>query len=245
MIQIFTTVVNRPEFVTLQNKLFKKHLKNKYEFHVVDDSIDENITEKFKNICSSENINYHKKPKTQTTYPARDCANAIQWTYDNLIIKNITEDIVLFLDSDMFLIKEFDIEEYMKNDIIGGLPQTRGNVNYIWNGIMFFNMSKIKDKNINFSDGIIEGQMTDVGGATYYYFLRTGIKIKESDIKYPDHFKGIDLTEQEGYNIELHLKENFLHYRAATNWHSSWKSSDDPLKKKITIFEKLIEEILI
>ena len=41
---------------------------------------------------------------------------------------------------------DFDIEEYMEDAIIAGLPQTRGHVTYMWNGIMLFNMSKIKNK---------------------------------------------------------------------------------------------------
>ena len=40
---------------------------------------------------------------------------------------------------------EFDVEDYMSDTIIGGLPQQRGEVVYMWNGIMFFNMLKIID----------------------------------------------------------------------------------------------------
>ena len=47
-VQIFTTVVNRPDFVEIQQKLFKKFLKDEYQFHVVDDSIDEDISKEFK-----------------------------------------------------------------------------------------------------------------------------------------------------------------------------------------------------
>ena len=73
--------------------------------------------------------------------PAQACAHTIQWSYDNLIKKNHSDDIVFWeTDSDMFLIDEFDIEEYMSDAIIGGLPQGRGHVTYMWNGIMFFNM---------------------------------------------------------------------------------------------------------
>lgn len=46
-IQVFTTVINRPDFVKIQNKLFKKFLKDEYQFTVVDNSVDDNISEKF------------------------------------------------------------------------------------------------------------------------------------------------------------------------------------------------------
>ena len=251
MIHIFTSVVNRPDFVTLQDKLFKKFLKNEYTFHIVDDSVEPQITEQFENICSLNGCEYYRKPLTNKPLnPAQACAHTVQWTYDNIIRKNHTDDIVFFLDSDMFLIDEFDIEEYMEDAIIAGLPQVRGHVTYMWNGIMFFNMPKIEDKDIDFSEGIVEGEMTDVGGYTYWYFLRTGIEMKRTDEEapvYPTHYNDIELQNDEvtkGYNVELHLDSKFLHYRAATNWHSNWKGSDDPLEKKTIIFNKIMEEIL-
>ena len=246
MIHIFTSVVNRPDFVILQNQLFKKFMKNDFKFHIVDDSVDSEITEHFEIACSLNELEYYRKPPTNKRMnPAQACADTVQWTYDNIIRKNHSNDIVFFLDSDMFLIDEFDIEEYMDDAIIGGLPQQRGHVTYMWNGIMFFNMPKIEDKDIDFSDGIVEGHMTDVGGMTYWYFLRTGIKMKESDVDYPTHYNDIDLQRDAGgYNMELHLDGKFLHYRAATNWYANWKGSDDPLSGKTKVFKQIMESIL-
>jgi hypothetical protein len=120
----------------------------------------------------------------------------------------------------------------------------------MWNGIMFFNMPKISDLDIDFSDGVVEGKMTDVGGHTYYYFKKTNIEMKKTDEElpiYPTHFGDIELQNDEvtkGYNFELHLDGKFLHYRAATNWHSNWKGSLDPLSNKTKIFNQIIDQIL-
>lgn len=250
MIQIFTSVVNRPDFVILQDKLFKKFLKNQYSFHIVDDSVDLNISKKFKKICSENNFLYYKKPKrTNQMNPAQACADAVQWTYDNIIREECLNDIVFFCDSDMFLIDEFNILEYMEDVIISGLPQTRAHINYMWNGIMFFDMSKIEkiDLNIDFSDGYIDNILTDAGGHTYFYFKKNNISMKETDVQYPTHFNDIEIQKQEethGYNFELHLDGKFLHYRAATNWHSNWRGFEDPLINKTKIFNQIIEEIL-
>ncbi len=248
MIHIFTSVVNRPDFITLQNKLFQKFLKNKYQFHIVDDSIDSEISEEFKNICSQNKFEYYKKPERKTQLnPAQACADTVQWTYDTLIKQNHKEDIVFFCDSDLFLISEFDIEEYMEDAIISGLPQYRENITYMWNGIMFFNMPKMEDLDIDFSDGYVDGVLTDVGGNTYYYFKKNNIKMKEIDVQYPTHYEEIEIQNEEvthGYNFELHLDGTFLHYRAATNWHSNWRGSQDPLINKTKIFNQIIESIL-
>jgi hypothetical protein len=250
-IQIFTSVVNRPDFVEIQDKLFKKFLKNDYQFHVIDDSISFEVAEQFKNICEKRNLKYYKKPKNNVNMnPAQACAAAIQWTYDNLIKENCKNNLVCFFDSDMFLIDYFDVEEYLSDSIISGLLQSRGSINYMWNGIMFFNMPKISqiDTEINFSDGYVEGQLTDVGGHTYYYFKKNNVIMKDTGAQYPTHYNNIELQNDEvtkGYNFELHLDGKFLHYRAATNWHSNWRGSEDPLEKKTKIFNKIIEELLL
>lgn len=246
MIHIFTSVVNRPDFVELQQRLFKKFLKNEYQFHIVDDSIIESIESEFQSVCFENGLKYYKKPSRSVAMnPAQACADTVQWTYDNIICKNHSEDIVFFLDSDMFLIDEFDIGEYVEDAIIAGLPQVRGHITYMWNGIMFFNMPKIGDKNIDFSDGVVEGHMTDVGGMTYWYFKKTGIKMKETDVQYPTHYNDIDLQKDAGgYDMELHLDGKFLHYRAATNWHSNWRGLDDPLVGKTKVFKQIMESIL-
>lgn len=247
MIHIFTSVVNRPDFILLQDKLFQKFLKNEYHFHVVDDSIEQTISEQFYNICSENGFSYYRKPeRTVQMNPAQACADTVQWTYNTLIKENHKNDIVFFCDSDLFLIDEFDIIEYMSDAIIAGLPQYRGSVTYMWNGIMFFNMPMMGDLDINFSDGVVENEMTDVGGHTYYYFKKNNIQMKETDVQYPTHYYDIELQNEEvtrGYNFELHLDGKFLHYRAATNWHTNWRGSQDPLTYKTKIFNQIMETV--
>lgn len=250
MIHIFTSVVNRPDFVVLQNKLFRKFLSDDFKFHIVDDSIEPNLTKEYKNICTEKGLEYYRKPERITSLnPAQACADTVQWTYDNIIKINHLNDIVFFCDSDLFLVDEFNISEYVKGSVICGLPQYRGRITYMWNGIMFFNMPEVNkiDLNIFFSDGFVDGEMVDVGGYTYYYFQKNNIKMKETDVIYPTHFNDILLQNEnvtKGYNFELHLNQKFLHYRAGTNWHSNWRSSDDPLKEKTLIFEKIVDSIL-
>jgi hypothetical protein len=90
--------------------------------------------------------------------------------------------------------------------------------------------------------------MLDTGGQTYHYFKRNKIDMKVTDKEspeYPTHYNDIDLQKDAGgYNFELHLDGKFLHYRAATNWHSNWRGSEDPLANKTKVFNQIIESIL-
>ena len=250
MIHIFTSVVNRPDFVALQDKLFQKFLKNDYRFHVVDDSIDENISSQFKEICELKNIEYYKTPETlEHNNPSTKVGNVIQWAFDDIVKKECSSDIVFWTDSDMFLIDEFDIQEYMSDCVIAGLPQIRKHIKYMWNGLMFFNMPKLLelDSDIRFNVDFVDGEHLDTGGETYRYFKKNNIELKETDVQYPSEYNDIELQNEEvtrGYNFELHLEGKFLHYRAATNWHSNWRGSDDPLVKKTMIFNQIIDNIL-
>ena len=60
-VQIFTSVVNRPDFVEIQKKLFDKFLEDEYQFNVVDDSLDEQISSEFKEVCKNYGITYYRK----------------------------------------------------------------------------------------------------------------------------------------------------------------------------------------
>lgn len=248
MIHIFTSVVNRPDFVSIQDDLFKKFILGEYKFHVVDDSIDDNVSEQFKNICQERGIEYYKTPKDlEHNNPSTKVGNVIQWTFDTIIKKDCSNDIVFWSDSDMFLIDEFDIVEYVSDCVIAGLPQIRKHIKYLWNGIMFFNMPKLLelDSDIRFNVDLIDGEHLDTGGETYHYFKRNNISMKETDVQYPTHYNDIDLQKDAGgYNMELHLDGKFLHYRAATNWHSNWRGLNDPLVGKTKVFKEIVGSIL-
>lgn len=255
MINIFTSVVNRPEFVEIQKKTFDKFLKEEYQFHVIDDSLEESISNKFKEICKENQISYYRKPQGNRSLNesrwngARHACETIQWTYDNLIKAKYCNDLVLFLDSDMFLLDHFSMVDHMEGEIISGLKQGRGKVEYMWNGIMFFNMPKIVeiDPDLNFSDGLVEGEMTDIGGHLYYYFKKNNISLKDTGVDYPTHYNDLDLQKDaSGFNMELHLDGKFLHYRAGTNWHTqeNWKTSKDPLKMKEEIFNQIVGDLI-
>lgn len=272
--QIFTSVVNRPDFVETQYRLFKTFLKDEeWQFNVVDDSMEESITEEFKSVCDIYGIKYYRKPQNpdkkfdNPLAGARHATETIQWTYDTIIKEKHDQDMVLFCDSDMFLLDEFSIEEYIKDEVIAGALQVRGPIEYIWNGIMFFNMSEITKigPDLNFSDGDVEGNMTDIGGHLYYWFLENNVKFKNVNeggttpddcAEYPDEYNGINLifdnnddmwTKPEGgFRFELHLENKFLHYRAGTNWHtqSSWKTKEDPIRKKAEVFNQIIKDFI-
>lgn len=234
-LKIFTTVTNQPPFAELQAQTFKKFVDCDYEFHLIDDSL--NFSEQYIKICKDNSIFYHKKEEKITPHdPMAACAFAVQWTYDNLI-KKCKDDIVLFLDSDMFLLEKFNIVEYMQDKTILGCYQKRGHVEYLWNGILFFNMPKILSLTgeLNFSCGMIDGELCDVGGGTYYFLKQNNISINDITVQqtYDGYYRGYEVE-----NMESLMDEKFLHFRGGTLWDGKVDVYERKLKHLNNILEK-------
>lgn len=252
MYQIYTAVVNRPNFITYQKKTFDKFLNHPYTFTVFDDSIDDKITEEIKNLCNNIGITYIKTPRNLKHHdPAIACGAVIQWGYENYI-KN-TDDLVMFIDSDMFLFDYFNADEYTRDCDLAAVPQYRNDVCYPWNGLMFLNMASLPDKEINFMPGVINGIQTDVGGNVYHMLKRrpetffkhinhtSHIMEERGNLEsIPERFRG---DYKDYFCLEI-LMGKFLHYGSATNWKHVWRSIEDPTKEKTAYVYNFLDTIL-
>lgn len=184
-ILVITHSYNRPDFIEYQYLTFKKFLKDDYEFVVFNDGPTNKLAELIAKTCENLGIRCIRVPQEihQQPYLPRDpwedwncpsvrTANAIQYSFDILAFDH--NGIVAVIDSDMFLIRDFSIADYLKDNDIAAVAQWRGSmgcIKYIWNGIMLFNMNTLPNKrSLNFNCGSILGNHTDTGGYTYYYF---------------------------------------------------------------------------
>jgi|UniRef100_A0A6C0LSW2 hypothetical protein len=153
--KIVTAVVNNPDFIEIQYHTLNKFFKGPYEFIVFNDAKDfpdftneGDITIKnaIENTCKTLGIQCINVPNEQhktIKCAATRCADSM-----NYILKYQLQnpDKYLLLDSDMFLIDDFDIDKYSKYDCAIVL-QSRNNhtINYFWNGIYYFDFNKMKN----------------------------------------------------------------------------------------------------
>lgn len=278
---IITHSFNRPDFIYLQYITFKKFLKNDYEFVVFNDAPQEYMYKQINKTCERLGIKciripqeIHERPYLKRwpdenyNHPCIRCANVVQYSLDMRGFDH--EDIVMIIDSDMFLIKELDIYNLMKEYDLIGLPQSRDNgIVYLWNGILFFNMKTLPNKNtINFNCGQVEGVGVDVGGHTHYY-LKNNPDIRKKFINVQhlwrlacptcqiDNLKCNHNTRElitAGYNralikfiqsgpdnAELLMDNTFFHYRAGGNWDNK---SAKYHEQKTKLLHKFINDII-
>ena len=156
-------------------------------------------------------------------------------------------DILVLLDSDMFLVKKISIRQKLSDyDMISRQIHNRGTVPHIWQGILFMNMKTLPNiRTINFNCGRVDNLPVDAGGYTYYYIRdNPDIKIKYIEQLYSLDFRctdcnrtkrytcnhmrnelknaGLDDAQavyfEQSHNSQFFYDRHFLHYRSGTNW---------------------------
>jgi hypothetical protein len=202
---VITSAYNRPDFIEIQYNTFKKFLQDDYEFIVFNDANNLSLQQAIQNKCADLGIQcinipqyIHDQPYLERWPneglhdPAVRNANVVQYALNNFGYKH--KGIVAIIDSDMFLIKPFSIEDFLNGYDMAGVAQSSSKneraVSYLWIGIAFLNMEKLPEKKlINFNCGQIEEIPVDAGGYMHYYLQ----KYPELKIKYFGPFYPPDL----------------------------------------------------
>lgn len=158
MIKVLTAVVNNPVFIEIQYFTLKKYMKCDYEFIVFNDAKkfpdftnggDVTIYQQIIDMCSKygiQCINIPNDSHIQNKDAAIRCADSY-----NYILKYQLSypNKYLCIDSDMFLITDFNGDDYLNYDCAIVL-QSRNNfqINYMWNGLFYFDTTKMQNLNL-------------------------------------------------------------------------------------------------
>ena len=153
--KIVTAVVNNPTFIEIQYNTLKKFFKGEYEFIVFNDAKSfpdftnggnttiknsiEMLCNKLEITCINIPNEQHKNNKKASIRTADSMTFILNYQKQN-------PDKYLLLDSDMFLIDYFDINKYSQYDCAIVLQSRNDSkINYFWNGIYYFDMTKMKN----------------------------------------------------------------------------------------------------
>lgn len=261
---IMTHCYNRPEFISWQSQTFKKFLKDDYEFVVFNDAPNEELFALTEQVCQDLNIKMIIVPQQLHEFrggPSVECADTIQYMMDTLGFDY--PGLVVLIDSDMFLIKDFSIEQYLKKYEIAAHPQYRvgehGIVTYLLPNLIFFNMQTLANKHtLDFDLGFIDGVNTDTAGFTHFYleshpklkWLRTNIfnrdskreeLVMEASLRSAYQSKLWDFESVNKFDYEFYIDFSFLHFKAGSNWN---KLEENQFSEKKIFLSEAIEELL-
>ena len=236
MIKIFVPSCKNPDFIRLQADSIRAQLVDDFEILVLNDGLDSNLVKEISEACIDAGVTCIDVPKDliHSSASVAHCA-VVQWAYDNIILEGCMDDIVVIMDSDMFMIKEFSFSEFVGNHSIGGLPQARGPITYYFTGLLILNMPILPNPSrLNQFCGIVRGHNVDAGGMLWHYVNENpGIMIK--NIEHTSHIhssnNNLDVLcddvrsrYNENYRIEI-LQSSFLHYGGAS-------TRNDPITQK-------------
>lgn len=238
----------QPFFIELQARTFKKFLQDDYEFVVFNDAKTQDLENEINELCAKYDIRcirinpeVHQRPYLSRE-PGEDynhacvrCANVVQYSLD--ILGFDFPGLVVIIDSDMFPIQPISFSKFMQDCDLAGVSQSRtADVQYIWNGLVMFNMTTLPNRqSINFNCGRVEGVSVDAGGYTHYYLCTYGNQIR---IKWlgAEFFANTIQNYQEGAldkkrqhliplieldpptNMETLMDGKILHYRGGGLW---------------------------
>ncbi len=194
---IFTYSFNRPDFIEIQKKTFEKFLLDDYELVVFNDAKDASLSSEIHKTCARLNLRCIDMPQHLHKSDQASKRNAQIVNYSLSVMGFDYDGIVVLLDSDLFLVKEFSIGEYMQNHALAGLYQNRSSekrtVDYLWIGIVFLDMRRLPDKKtLNFGLGKVKSIQTDTGGYSHYYLSKhRNVPVRHINLNYTKHAYGI------------------------------------------------------
>jgi hypothetical protein len=242
LLHIYSIQYNKPAFIELQKKSFDKFIKE-YTFTVIDNSIDKDISSQIQEMCKSHSINFIQ---TENKFDSRH--NGLHGLSHEIGVNTFlnelknthnTDDIVMVLDHDIFLISDFSkITDIINDSSILTIKQSREHIFYVWPGLTIFNLKtcvNINEISLNGAqlvNGVWEpidnGIFTDIGGHSYHYLK-----------KYENELKFIDLSEYFINEIIENIgdKHIFFHFHAGSQWsgysNEIWNNKFEQLKKVI------------
>ncbi|OGB83694.1 hypothetical protein A3F66_05235 [candidate division TM6 bacterium RIFCSPHIGHO2_12_FULL_32_22] len=215
---IFTYAFNRPEFIELQYKTFKKFLKDEYEFIVFNDANTRENEIAIENICNNLNIKCIRIPQIIHDLPYLPrwdhepgfqhgtirCVNGVQFSLNRLGFFH--KGPLLILDSDMFLIREFSVKEALNNYDVISPCQYHNNekgdmIVHISIDLILMNIPRLPNKQtFSVNCGFVDNFPTDAAGQSYWYFKNN----PQVRVLYPRHYIILDPK----LNCDNHLCKN-------------------------------------
>lgn len=227
-VKIYSIHSNRPDFIELQAISFKKWMTTPHELIIVNNADDPMRRMHIEAEAQRFEL------ATISTKSTRDLAgfkhaDALKQAWVHVIKDR--DNYAMFVDGDVFMIGDFDVEKYLDGAPMAGSKQQR---DYKWHWltpiVMVFDLSKIPDpETIDWEGGAApDGTRMDVAGNLFYY-LEKHPKVKQNVkcMHHTWHIKAENANRhvlpdnmqhyKDDWNIEI-FGDVFLHYCRSSNW---------------------------
>lgn len=183
-VTILSVFSNRPDFIKPQFESMKRHIKHPFDYVVVNNAyytetdkpkeIEETATE----VGAGYIRVHHKGLKPEPSALMKDTLNFLWKVFKD------TKGIVVIMDSDLFFTNDVSLIEVLGDNEMSHCPLYSFGREWLWTGLMMFNMEKVKKEEINFAFKTFDNiYLADVGSAMNTYIEKYNPKIQYLDRK--------------------------------------------------------------
>jgi hypothetical protein len=247
--KIYTFVNNKPDLLELQLRSFERHLKEPFEFIVINNAAFANpdkypiiVSECRRLGLSSIDVQFdrHLADRCEQdsgdrvlsgdryTHMTMGCGYGVRWAWEKIITKQTGN--VLVMHHDMFLMQPTVLSDYLKDAALMFVPQIKPGVPvHIWEGFFLANLDILPQATeINWSYGWINGERVDVGGMSHYWFqFHPDVKWKGINPIHTEDTTEVDFHPALFEYLHFDGRPLVLHYRAASDWMKMGKEYHD------------------
>ncbi len=189
-VRIYAPHINKPEFIRFQLASIRAHVKDDWEYIVVNDAINEpfiynflesNMRDTITSTCQELGVQCLQFPQELHTQrdkifpnlqffgdnPSTRASDVYQWTLQHSLD---FDGFVVILDGDMFFIEDVSLTGKMGSRHMFFLPQEREGIEYPWlNLVGFYPKWTPNIQDFSYDCGSVNGVSLDSGGLSYYY----------------------------------------------------------------------------
>lgn len=206
-----------PRIFMMQIEAFKKFCKDDFDFEIVDNSSNPQMSRDIAYHASRYGLNY-----------IRTSAASINGTDSHAFAANVAYqfhrnkyDYIFYIDHDCIPVKEFSVKDILTDKIMAGLGQG-STTPYFWAGCVMWNNKEIDKGLINFSPN--HELKIDTGGELRKVIDTYGKEkcrfFDEIPTQNPDFTKGF-------YNFYCMIHERtFMHFVNSSNWNPTDKNME-------------------
>jgi len=239
MLKIFTFAWNRPDFIELQLRCFRMHLREEFEFTVFNNALfsSRHDHDRINQTCGRLGLRVIDIRRDEEEIercgsvgePVFDASGAytsasvstgyaLCWAWRNVLSEE--RGPVCVLDSDMFLVRPVALTDFLQEHVLCFVAQNRGQVRYAWNGLVLADVGRLPEPEaIDWYCGKVDGVAVDTGGQTHHY-LKAHPQLRIFHIQ-PSHISddpSLDFHPSRYERLCFDGSPVFLHYGAGSNW---------------------------
>ncbi len=250
-VRIYAPHINRPEFIYYQLSSIRAHVKDDWEYIVVNDAVNEpyiynlwstNMRKTITSTCEElgveclafpqdlheERYKIFPKLKFIGNNPSSRASDVYQWALQHSLG---FDGFVIIMDGDMFFVHDVSLVEKMESHHISFLLQCREGIEYPWlNLVGFFPKQTPNIQDFSYDCGDINGVSLDSGGLCYYYLQenkdRLNVRyIRQESLKIDENQKCS--LEELAQKTGIECIQKYLEYPSGPESFSEFEYLDD------------------